>query len=581
MENQTMEQRAAKSWKAMFHTIGQLKLPWLWILFSLAVNLVSNDLLLRLPDTTAELTSGNLSAGAVGQAVVYYILLGIANTASVAVMAQAQAYATRRTRESVWKKMLGLRMEFYDRDDPSCLMSAITNDSNAALSLVNIVVNLVPAVYYVVGAMVRIQEYHWILALSCFLLFPIKYLYALIMGRVFQKSSARVNDRIGALTGFLADRISHLPLVKAFTNEKREREAGESACRQLFKANMRMVRQDNIAIGIVSVIDVLQKFVVIVVAVLLLQRRLIDLAAWLAFFLFTQNLFSYMDSIFDYWTRIKMLQGEFERVNTIMQGEDEDTGAAQPVPEKGDIRLENVRFTYPGTDSPALDNVSLTIPYGSSAAIVGLCGSGKTTSISLIERLYAPDSGRVMIGDVDVSALSLRDYRRKIAYVQQSVSVFGGTVRDSLTYGIERDVSDEELMAAAAKTGFDEYLALCPDGLDTEMASGGASMSGGQGQRLIITRELLRGGDIILMDEPTSALDVRVSAKIQDTMDTLFADKTRILITHDLRFARRYDKIFVLENGRLVGEGSHAELLRSCPVYQAMHENAEMEAKTV
>lgn len=581
MENQTLEQRTAKSWKAMFHTIGQLKLPWLWILFALAVNLVSNDLLLRLPDTTAELTSGNLSAGAVGQAVIYYILLGIANTAAVAVLAQAQAYATRRTRESVWKKMLGLRMEFYDRDDPSCLMSAITNDSNAALNLVNIVVNLVPAVYYVVGAMVRIQEYHWILALSCFVLFPIKYLYAFIMGRVLQKSSARVNDRIGALTGFLADRISHLPLVKAFTNEQREREAGEGACWELFKANMRIVHQDNIAIGIVSVIDVLQKFVVIVVAVLLLQRGLIDLAAWLAFFLFTQNLFSYIDSIFDYWTRVKMLQGEFERVNTIMQGEDENTGATQPVPEKGDIRLENVSFTYPGADAPALDHVSLTIPRGSSAAIVGLCGSGKTTSISLIERLYTPDSGRVMIGDADVSALSLHDYRRRIAYVQQSVSVFGGTVRDSLTYGIERDVSDEELLSAAAKTGFDEYLALCPEGLDTEVASGGASMSGGQGQRLIITRELLRGGDIILMDEPTSALDVRVSTKLQDTMDGLFADKTRILITHDLRFARRYDKIFVLENGRLVGEGSHAELLQSCPVYQAMHENAEKEAEAV
>lgn len=578
MNEQTTARLDPHSWKAMFYTIRHLRLPWLWILFSLLVNIYSNDLMLELPDTTAALTSGNLSAEAVAQAVFYYILLGAANTVSVAVMAQAQSYTVRRTRESVWKKMLGTRMDFFDEDDPSRLMSAITNDCGAALSLVNIIVNLIPAIYYVIGAVLRIGEYHWVLVASCFVLFPIKYLYAFFVGRMFQKSSARLNDRIGTLTGFLADRINHLPLIKSYTNEARERAAGEGAAGELFKANMRIVHQENLALGIVSVIDVLQKFVVIVVAVLLLQRGLIDLTAWLAFFLFTQTLFGYIDQIFDYWTRIKMLQGEFERVNTIMQGAPEDTGAALPFPQEGDVRFENVTFTYPGASAPALQNVSFTIPRGSSAAIVGLCGSGKTTSISLIERLYLPDEGRVLIGETDIAALSLREYRQNIAYVQQGAGIFSGTLRECLCYGIERDVSDEEILAAAARTGFDEYLALCREGLDTDVSSGGSSMSGGQSQRLVLTRELLRGGDIILMDEPTSALDVRVSARIQETTDAVFAGKTRILITHDLRFAQRYDRIFVLENGRLVGEGTHETLRSTCPMYRQMLENTAKEA---
>lgn len=579
MNNKTTTRLDPHSWKAMFSTVRRLRLPWLWIIFSLLVNIYSNDLLLDLPNTTAALTGGDLSAEAVAQAVLYYVMLGAANTASVAVMAQAQSYTVRRTRESVWKKMLGARMDFFDEDDPSRLMSAITNDSGAALSLVNIIVNLLPAIYYVVGAMLRIREYHWILAASCFVLFPVKYLYAFFIGRMLQKSSARLNDRIGALTGFLADRINHLPLIKSYTNEAREDTAGEGAAKELYRANMRIVHQDNLALGIVSVIDVLQKFVVIVVAVLLLQRGLIDLTAWLGFFLFTQNLFVYIDEIFDYWTRIKMLQGEFERVNIIMQSEDEDTGAALPFPETGDVRFENVTFTYPGADAPALQNISLTIPRGSSAAIVGLCGSGKTTSISLIERLYLPDEGRVLIGETDISTLSLHDYRQRIAYVQQGASVFGGRLRELLTYGIDRAVSDEEIYAAAARTGFDEYLSLCRDGLDTEVASGGSSMSGGQSQRLVLTREVLRGGDIILLDEPTSALDVRISARIQDTIDTVFAGRTRILITHDLRFAQRYERIFVLENGRLVGEGTHETLRESCPMYRQMLESAAKEAE--
>lgn len=153
--------------------------------------------------------------------------------------------------------------------------------------------------------------------------------------------------------------------------------------------------------------------------------------------------------------------------------------------------------------------------------------------------------------------------------------MFSGTLREALTYGIERKVTDQEIMEAAEKTGFRSYLSLCGDCLDTPVASGGTSMSGGQSQRLVLTREVLRGGDIILMDEPTSALDVQVSAKIQDTMDTVFAGKTRILITHDLSFARKYQRILVLKSGRLVGDGTHEMLMKTCETYRNMVEHPE------
>lgn len=157
--------------------------------------------------------------------------------------------------------------------------------------------------------------------------------------------------------------------------------------------------------------------------------------------------------------------------------------------------------------------------------------------------------------------------------------MFSGTLRDVITYGIDRKVADEEILEAAPKTGFDEYLQLCgQQGLDMEVAFGGESMSGGQRQRLVLTREVLRNGNIILMDEPTSALDVQVSAKIQHMMDELFKDKIRILITHDLSFAKQYDKIIVLENGVLVGKGTHETLLQTCEMYKKMNENAGKEA---
>lgn len=576
MEAQKSKETKSGSWKALFYTIRRLHLPWVWIAIALAINLALNEVLLELPDTTADLLSGNLSGGAVGRAVMYYVAFGILSTVSVAAQVQAQSYGTRRTRQSLWKKMLGMRMAYFDRNDPSDLMSTIINDSSAAITdFVNVIINLIPDVYYVVRALIRINEYHWILAASCFAMLPLKYIYAMVMGRKMQTGMAGIYGRIGSLTGFLADRINHLALIKTYNNEAQETKGGEQAANELLKANMKLVHLDNISTGIVSVLDILQKFIVVVVAVLLLQQGKIDIAMWLAFFLFAQNLFSTMDDVFDLWIRIKSVHGTFHRSVEIMSGEDEDDGAAQSCPTDGDIRFEHVTFTYPDTDEPALKDVSFTIPRGGCTAIVGLCGSGKTTSISLLERFYQPDEGRILIGDTDIQSISLPDFRRDIAYVQQGAEVFSGTLREALTYGIDRTVTDEEIFAAAERTGFDEYLALCGNCLDKEVSSGGESMSGGQSQRLVLTREVLRNGSIILMDEPTSALDVRVSAKIQDTMDTVFADKTRILITHDLSFAKRYDRILVMKNGELVGSGTHEELLAACETYREMTENAE------
>lgn len=576
METRVKEKPQSGSWKALFRTIKRLRLPWLWIIVGLSLNLVLNNMLLKLPDLTADLLSGKITGAALTKAIAYYIGVGLLSALAITGQVQAQSYSVLKARESIWKKMLGMRMEYFDRNDPSDLMSAIINDSSQALiNFVNVIVYFIPDVYYVVMALRRIGEYHWILAASCFAMLPLKYLYALIMGRKFQASTAKLYGRIGVLTSFLADRINNLPLIKTYTNEENESENGRGAADGLLRANMKLVHLDNLALGITSVIDILQKFVVVVVAVILLQKKEIDLAMWLAFFLFAQNLFPNMDAIFDLWIRIKSMHGSFSRIVGIMDGEDEDTGAAQPFPESGDVRFDDVSFTYPDTDSPALYHVSFTVPRGGAVAIVGLCGSGKTTTVSMLERFYTPDSGRVYLGDTDIQNISLADYRRHFAYVQQGSAVFSGTVREALTYGVDREVGDEEIMAAAEKTGFAEYITSCTDGLDAEVASGGESMSGGQSQRLVLTRELLRGGDIILMDEPTSALDVRVSAKIQATMDEVFAGKTRILITHDLNLAKKYGRILVMADGKLVGDGTHESLLESCPAYRKMNENAE------
>lgn len=563
------------NWKSLFATLKALKLPWLWIALALALNLILNTMMLEMPDITADLLSGVLTGAALGKAILYYVVLGLMSFIMVAGQVQAQALGVRCARSTLWKKMLGMKMEYFDSHDPSDLMSAVIHDANSAVNdLVNCIIYLIPDIYYVVAALLRIREYHWILALSCFAILPLKYIYALVMGRQFQAGTARLYGRVGALTSFLADRIHHLTLVKAYTNEKEEIRRGEETARELLQANMKLVQLDNISVGASAVLEILQKFIVVVIAVVLLQQKKIDIAMWLAFFLFTQNLFPTMDGIFDQWIRLKSIHGGFHRITEIMQGPEECT-SGEPLPEDGEISFDHVTFSYPGTDKPALQDVSFSIPQGSGVAIVGLCGSGKTTSVSLIARFYQPTSGSITIGGRNIQEISLEEFRKNFSYVQQGASVFGGTVREAVTYGIDRAISDGEILTAAKRTGFYEYLAQCPEGLDTPVSADGSSMSGGQSQRLVVTREILRNGKIVLMDEPTSALDVRVSETLQESMDALFADKTRILITHDLNLAKRYSRILVLENGRLVGDGSHEALLADCKPYQALYRNAK------
>ena len=292
MKSKTKEKpktkQSADSWKALFRTMKNLRLPWGWIAVALALNLALNQLMLDLPDTTASLLGGELSGSALMGAIWYYVLFGILSFVGVSGQVQAQAYGVRKARQSVWRKMLGMRMAYFDRNDPSDLMSTVINDTSSAVNdMVNVIIYLIPDIYYVIAALFRINQYHWILTLSCFVLLPMKYLYALIMGKKEQVSTARMYGRIGVLTGFLADRIEHLQLIKAYTNEEKEGKVGEETANELLKANMKLVNLDNISTGFLAVMDILQKFIVVVVAVLLLQQKKIDIAMWLAFFLFS------------------------------------------------------------------------------------------------------------------------------------------------------------------------------------------------------------------------------------------------------------------------------------------------------
>ncbi len=572
------------NWRGFFRLLGQIDLPWLVMGFSFVVELVYSKVTLALPTTTASLMSGSLEDSALHDAVIYYITLAIVITAEMFILGYACRMAVRNARTKIWGGMTRVRMDYYDSHTPTALTSAVTNDLEDAVRLLaRLIITLLPELYYLVSATLTISEYDPLLVVAILVPLPLQYLYSRVIGRWTYKAQAGIFGRIGQLTGYLAERVKNLPLIKQFCTEPEELKNGKAASKDLFDANIDAIKVDCATTGFGAVISVVQQLAIILFGVILLQMGRIDMTQWIAFFLFSSNIYGKISSLVSTWLSLKSIQGQAARAVELAEAPKEQTEAEARAAALEDssqgpspsVVFDHVSFSY--GEKPALKDVSFTVPAGTATAIVGLTGSGKTTSLNLLERFYEVDQGRVLLGDQDVKTMSLSQLRGRFSYVQQDAGVFSGTVREALTYGIRRSVSDQELIDAARSAGAWDFVEKMPGQLDAAIAADGSSLSGGQRQRLVLAREFLRNADVLLLDEPTSALDAKTAQAVEETIFRMFGGKTILMVTHDMSLVSQMDQIIVLKEGRLVGRGTRAELLESCPLFREMVEAQQRE----
>ena len=269
---------------------------------------------------------------------------------------------------------------------------------------------------------------------------------------------------------------------------------------------------------------------------------------------------------------LKDVQGRAARLGAMMEAPQENMNeqASTEIP-KADVVLENVSFGY-RADTPILKNVSFSIPQGKTTAIVGPSGSGKTTILRLLEKLYTAQDGSITVGGQNLNDMNLAAWRDQMSYVNQDAEIFSGTIREALTYGITRNVEDAQLEQVTRLADIYDFIAAKPEGFDAELAVWGSSMSGGQRQRMVIARELLKNANILLLDEPTSALDTETATAISNTFFKDFAGKTIVTVTHELNFICHADQIVVLKQGEVEAIGTHEELIVSSKTYRDLVE---------
>lgn len=574
MKEDRRQQKAGQggSWKQFWGFFRKVKFSWGWIFLSLAVSIVYYGAVSFIPGSTAALFAGDFGMGAILGLVVNYLCMLVLSLAVSVSQLFANARSVRSARNCVWKRMMGVEESFYGENTPARLLSAVTSDAEVTVtSLITVIISVPSMLLYFVMCIGQLSAYNGKLVAVLFILVPVYILYALFMGRWQEKTGHSIQARIGGLTGFLTERIRNLPLIKSFATEAREEEKGVAAAKELYRANVQFQYIQGILVAYIFVTEAVGTVAAVIWGSALLRSGEIDLEAWLAFFLFVPMINNVLRQITMMWGSLKELKGRAARMGEIMDAPQEDSPASSGSIPRGDLVFRDVSFGYT-EDKQILSGLNFVIPEGKATAIVGVSGSGKTTILKLLERLYAPGAGSIQAGGRDIAGLNLHDWRERISYVSQDSSVFGGTIRECLTYGVSRELGDDELMDAARLAGIDAYIERQPEGLDASLAIWGSGMSGGQRQRLAIARELLKGADILLLDEPTSALDAESAAAVSDTFYKRFRGRTMVTVTHELNFIAGADQIIVVSQGKVEGQGSHEELMASCESYRRLVE---------
>jgi ATP-binding cassette subfamily B protein len=381
----------------------------------------------------------------------------------------------------------------------------------------------------------------------------------------------RVKELEATLMGRVFETFSAIRLVKSFARESHESARYSAAGERTLEARVALTWQQSLFSVIVTGITVLGTALVLVVGGLHVLDGRMTIGSLIVVIAYLAAVYGPLSAIAHTSGQLQGAVAGARRVRAALAcapEEVEDAGGLDASQVDGVVTFDRVSFAYPD-HQPVLRDLTFTARPGEMVALVGLTGTGKTTLVSLIPRFYQPTQGRVLIDGIDVREFALRSLREQIAIVLQEPVLFQGTIAENLRYG-RLDASDEDIEAAARAAHAHEFIMRLPDGYQTEIGEGGAGLSGGERQRLSVARALMKNAPILILDEPTSALDAISEEIVFSALGRLRARRTTMVIAHRLSTVRDADCILVLDDGRIVAEGRHDELLVASPLYRRM-----------
>ena len=471
-----------------------------------------------------------------------------------------------------YDKLQSLSMRYYSDKQTGEIMSRMINDTRQLEVLIaHSLPDMATNVIVVAGVAVMIFRINPLLAL--YTLIPVPFI--LLLSRLFTTKVAplfKINQEVLAgLNGHTQDNLSGMKEIQAFGKEGKESLGMKDYCRHYSFVNIRANFYNAMYHPAVEFITSIGTVIVMGAGGYFVMRGRMSTADIVGFFMYLSLFYSPLSALARLAEDIQVSRACGNRVLELLDTESEikEDDDAKDIPTcSGDVRFDNVVFGYSG-DSKVLDGISFDVKPGKMLALVGATGVGKTTIVSLLERFYDPQSGKITIDGHDIRHATLSSLRKNISIVLQDVFLFNGTVYENIAYGAE-NATEEEVYAAAKTACADEFIREMPEGYMTKIGERGVRLSGGQKQRIAIARAVLRKTPILVLDEATSAVDNETEAQIQKAIENLSGSHTLIVIAHRLTTIMKADDIIVLRDGKIAEEGTHDELMKKGGIYCGM-----------
>ncbi|WP_164477024.1 ABC transporter ATP-binding protein [Leptospira kmetyi] len=513
-----------------------------------------------------------------------YLLKLIFLAAAVYCINSAGYLAIRDLRAELYAKAQTLPLNHFVQEKTGILMSRIINDVEVLGKLISSdLKDAITDFFYIVTHLLLLLYLSWKMFLAVFIIVPI------VMGPVsafadkIRRATRNQQERLSSLNGHLQEVISGIRVIRAFSMEKTEAdrfwEFNQDLSDKTFKGHF----YHQVGPSLTELFSSIVAVIFLSFGAYLMEDGTFSRGMFMAFFLtliFLMRPFKQMSMLSN------SIQSAISAGDRVFELLDQETDIQNPANPKflkrmeNGIRFKNVTFTYPGTKNPAIQEINLEIPKGETVALVGASGAGKSTLVDLVPRLIDPQEGQILIDEIDLREMDLSNLRKRIGIVAQQVFLFNGTIRENICYG-NQSVTDEQLYAACEQAFAMEFILSFEEGFDTIVGERGVMLSGGQRQRIAIARALLLDPEILILDEATSALDTESERLVQQALESLYKNRTVIIIAHRLSTVQIANRIFAMEDGRIVESGTHNELIQLDGKYKKLYDIQFVESSEI
>ncbi|HKZ74787.1 MAG TPA: ABC transporter transmembrane domain-containing protein [Steroidobacteraceae bacterium] len=475
-------------------------------------------------------------------------------------------------RDAVYRRVIRMDPTFFEVTRTGEVLSRLTTDTTLVQSIAGVGLSItLRSIINLAGALVMLLITSPKLTAIMLVMMPVVIVPLVTLGRRLRRLSRASQDRIADTSGLAGETLNAIQTVQAFTLEQLHSDRYGGAVEDSFNVAVKRTRVRAVLTAVATMLVFSAITIVLWIGARAVLSGQMTSGALAQFLLYAVYVGGSAAALSEMWSEVQRAAGAMERLVELLNAEPAIVAPPDPIalpsPGRGSIRFEHVKFRYPSRpDTSALEDFSLEISPGETVAFVGPSGAGKSTTFQLLLRFYDPERGRILVDGVDIARARPQEVRARIGLVPQETVLFGATARENIRYG-RPGASDADIEAAAQAAAADEFIRQLPEGYDTFLGERGTRLSGGQRQRIAIARAILKDPPILLLDEATSSLDAESERLVQQALEHLMQHRTTIIIAHRLSTVLKADRIVVLDQGRIIDVGRHAQLLERDPLY--------------